>query len=349
MEKRHYYSVDIVKTVCAVFIIFIHTEPLSSVNGQLNSLLVNCVCRIAVPFFFISSGFFLFSKCGVKNPDMTAVKGYVKRILFLYLIWSAVYFPFTALKILYPENGETAFSVFAGWLKNMIFSAGYGFLWYLPATVVAAALTAAFLKSGMGINKIIFIALALYCVGLCGQSYYGLVRLIPFPEGFLNAVKSVYDIFGTTRNGIFEGFIFIVLGARLSESENAGRFKNNMLLFAAFMLLLTAEFVFVGKMKWHLEYDMYLFLIPAAYFLFRSAISFDKPLASKHLRLLRPYSSLFYFVHMLPIELYCIFTKRPYTNSVLMFFIAFIPTVIISTLIIFVSEKKHFGFLKKIC
>lgn len=299
--KKQYYSVDMIKIICALLIICIHTSPLSSLSGRLNSLLVNCICRIAVPFFFIASGFFLFSKSGVETSETGVIKAYLKRMLFLYLFWSAVYFPFTALNMAYPPIGETALSVFLNWLKNMVFSAGFGFLWYLPASIAA--------------------------------------------------VSSVYSFIGTTRNGVFEGIVFIALGAELSQRAadgSLGSFKRNIFGFAVSSVLLAAEFVFVGKMKWHLEYDMYLFLIPAAYFLFRSALSFSEPPSFAGARLLRPYSSLIYFIHMLPIELYCIFTPLSYTNSVAMFFIALIPTLLLSSLIIYVSEKRRFEFLKKI-
>lgn len=348
MKKQYYYSIDIVKVICAVFIICIHTSPLSDLSEPLNSLLVNCICRIAVPFFFISSGFFLFLKCGTENPKTDIVKNYLKRILLLYLIWSAVYFPFTALQMVFPKDGETALSVFLNWLKNMVFSAGFGFLWYLPATVVAVLIVTVLLKIGININKVILIGLILYCIGLCGQSYFGLVRMIPFNESFLRIISSAYNIIGTTRNGIFEGIVFIALGAKLSQKENTGTFKKNVLYLAISVCLLTAEFIFVGKMKWHLEYDMYLFLIPAAYFLLCSALCSTKPFTSVRLKYIRPYSSLIYFIHMLPIEIYCIFTRLPHTNSFAMFFIALIPTLILSSAIIFISEKNHFKFLKKL-
>ena len=61
--------------------------------------------------------------------------------------WSAVYFPFTAARIYRNRGTGAALSIFLDWLKNMVFSAGYGFLWYLPPRR-RPCLPSAFAKKG---------------------------------------------------------------------------------------------------------------------------------------------------------------------------------------------------------
>ena len=360
MEKRRFYGVDIIKVLCAVMIVCLHTDVLSSFNPQINSLFVNCICRVAVPFFFVASGFFLFCKMSLDNLNFLYIKKYLKRILKLYLLWSLVYFPFTALKMITSEK-EAALKIFLSWLKNMVFSAGYGFLWYLPATIVAILIVTLLLKSGVKINGVLVIGFVLYCIGLCGQSYFGLVKQIPHTKEFENVVKTVYDFIVTTRNGVFEGVIFIALGAKISQQKNKqglkaekeltpkNGLKTSVIGLAVSFVLLVFEFFIVSKMEWRLEYDMYMFLIPAAYFLFKTALNINIKVNDfniKYLKLLRPYSSLIYFIHMIFIEFYCILTRVKYTNSLLMFLIGFIPTVIVATLIIALSKNEHFKFLK---
>lgn len=44
--------------------------------------------------------------------------------------------------------------------------------------------------------------------------------------------------------------------------------------------LLSVEFITVSKMGWRLEYDMYLFLIPCAYYLLKCALCLEGKLKS---------------------------------------------------------------------
>lgn len=295
MLKKHYYcAIDIVKAICAVLIVFIHTSPFESVNVRLNSLAVNYLARIAVPFFFISSGFLLFSKMKIEEPDFKTIGRYIKKLLVMYLFWSAVYFPFTALQMLYSR--QNALKIFLNWLKNMVFTAGYGVLWYLPATVVAVGAVAFMLKKGLRINIVVAIGFILYLIGLCGQSYYGLFIKIPHPAFLGEAIRKFYSLIVTTRNGVFEGIIFIALGAKLSKQENLGSFRKACAGFLISMLLFLGEFVFVSKMQWRLGYDMYLCLIPCAYFLLKASL-LCKAECNKA-GLFRQYSSLIYFTHM---------------------------------------------------
>lgn len=348
MERKYYPTIDIVKIICAVLIVFIHASPLETVNGTLNSLLVNYISRIAVPFFFISSGFLLFGKTDIKNPDKNTVKKYLKRILFLYLIWSAVYFPFTLIQIYHSETLPQAWGVLLNWAKNMVVSAGFGFLWYLPATIVAVAIVYFLLKRGAGLNTVLFIGVILYCIGLCGQSYFGLVSQIPFSDGFKSAVKAFHDFIVTTRNGVFEGVIFIALGAKLSQKKDFGSTKRAAAEFILSMFFLGLEFAFVSKMDWQLHYDMYIFLIPAAYCLLKLTLCINSKIDMKKIKFLRPYSSLIYFTHMIPTEIIHIVLRGRKMSSPLLFSIVFITTIAISTAIVFASRTKKLAFLKKI-
>lgn len=348
MKKPYYPAIDIVKIVCAFLIVFIHTSPLESVNGALNSFLVNCVCRVAVPFFFISSGFLLFGRAGTVAPDGKTVSRYLKRILTLYLIWSAVYFPYTLLRMHWRRSVSGAVEVFLNWLKNMFFTAGYGLLWYLPSTIVAVAVVWFLLKRGLKTDTIVVIGAVLYCIGLCGQSYFGLVSMIPFPDAFRRAVKTVFDFIVTTRNGLFEGVILIALGAKLSEKKDFGSLGKALTGFFVSALLFCGEFVAVSKLGWRLGFDMYIFIVPCAYFMLKTALCAKIEIRPKALEFLRPYSILIYFTHMIPIELFTLFFPNTEINSVLMCFSVIAVTLLLDTAIIFASRTAKLGFLKKI-
>ena len=99
----------------------IHTEPFSFNIWMDRGL--GLFTRLAVPFFFVATGFLLFNGKVGKEKAV----GYIKRILILYVIWGLAYlfinYVNTIQKILYQT-----------------FISGIGHLWYLKATIVAVAL-----------------------------------------------------------------------------------------------------------------------------------------------------------------------------------------------------------------
>lgn len=280
--------------------------------------------------------------------DKGIVLGYIKRILKLYLVWSVVYFPFTVLEMLKSSNIKIAVLILLNWAKNMVFSAGYGFLWYLPATAVAVAAVSFLINKRVSINRIIVLGSFLYLIGLCGQSYAGLVNMIPFPAWFRTAAGNVLQFTVTTRNGVFEGIIFIALGARLACKKDSGSLRSAAVAFAVSMLGFIAEFIFVSKVKWQLEYDMYLLLVPASYFLAKTVLLANIRVSRSSAENMRALSSLIYFTHMLFAEAFSILTPYDNVNSLLAFFIVIIPTICFDTVIMVLSQTGKLRFLKNI-
>ena len=59
MEKKLFRGIDLAKFVASFLVVALHFPPLADLSGDLSVLLTNGVTRIAVPFFFCCSGFFL--------------------------------------------------------------------------------------------------------------------------------------------------------------------------------------------------------------------------------------------------------------------------------------------------
>ena len=49
---------DWFRVVCAVLVVTIHTSPLETVSPDADWLLTRVIARIAVPFFFMATGYF---------------------------------------------------------------------------------------------------------------------------------------------------------------------------------------------------------------------------------------------------------------------------------------------------
>ena len=135
-KKKHYNCVDLFKFISALLVVSIHIPPFESYNHVINYGFENYLARIAVPFFFVASGYFLFRKTSYKRFDTNVLLIYVWKIFRLYLVWTVIYFPW-ALKmfILKDEKGI----VYGGlnWIRTFLFTGSFIQLWYLNATIVA--------------------------------------------------------------------------------------------------------------------------------------------------------------------------------------------------------------------
>ena len=95
MEKhiQSYPMIDVMKIFMVIMVIALHANPLSDYSFWGNYMITQCLTRVAVPFFFIAAGFFLFRKMTLESLDGAAVRSYVICILRLYCIWCLIYLP----------------------------------------------------------------------------------------------------------------------------------------------------------------------------------------------------------------------------------------------------------------
>lgn len=271
-EKKNYNGVDLMKLVCAIMVFIIHLQPFrGEVTGfakYINFGLQQYLCRLAVPFYFVSSGFFLFKKMPLYKTDKEIIKAYCYKILRLMGIWYV-----------------------------LLFWGGTGHLWYLGATVIAIILVSLCFYARIKLGYIYTIAGVLYVIGLLGDSYHGMIASWENITIIRWIFKGYAIAFHTTRNGVFMGFIFVLMGATLSNCKIRMKAKTAIMGLVISMLFLFAEVFLLKYNDIPIEYNMYVFLLPATFFFFCFAICVelkDRPIY-KHLRNI---SVIIYFSHL---------------------------------------------------
>lgn len=213
--SENYNILDLTKFVFAFAVIAIHTHLLDGLEGNFVAAL-RIVENLAVPFFFIVSGFFLGGKISVVN-EFEVYKHYICRFLKMYMIWCFVYLPINIYYelIVYKFSlGFTVFDLIRGWL--LVGENPYSWpLWYLLASAVAVLLIYIFRKFKCRFPIILLCSLVLFVIGYCYTTYHDvLYNLNPF----LHNIMLLYDkTFRTTRNGFFEGLTYIILGLLLAR------------------------------------------------------------------------------------------------------------------------------------
>ena len=96
VERKTYYALDVAKFISAFLVVCIHTGPLLDVDATGNFILVQILARLAVPFFFVASGFLFFRKLDFKREyndyeNKTQLKHYLWRLCKIYIIWTILY------------------------------------------------------------------------------------------------------------------------------------------------------------------------------------------------------------------------------------------------------------------
>ena len=352
--KKNYNGIDAAKFVCSLLVIAIHISPLGADKNQLltylNYGIQKYIARIAVPFFFISSGYFLFKKTSIQEYEINHAKKYIIKILRLYLLWTLIYMPISIYAIV--KDNEGILHGIWEYSRNVLFVGSYPHLWYLRALIVATIIISLFLYRRKNPNKILVIAFVLYLIGVFGNAWS--VVLLPLKQSIptiWRLLKTIGKVMVTTRNGLLFGFFFMSLGMSFSYYGNRIKKETALTGFILSMILLGGEVLFLKYNYKHIyEYDMYIFLAPSAYFLFSFCEQAEMK-DSKIYKTLRIMGSLVYFIHLWVafalINGYKIF-KMDLDNTVFYFISVTLITLIISYLIYRLSMKEKYKMLQKL-
>ena len=128
-QAVNYAGIDDFRILAAVMVIAIHTAPFSGVSQSLDFLLTYCVGRVAVPFFLMTTGFFVLGSWKKSvYADNSKVIRFIKKTLFLYAVSVVLYLPVNFY------SGELPRSA-GGFISMLFFDGTFYHLWYFPAVM----------------------------------------------------------------------------------------------------------------------------------------------------------------------------------------------------------------------
>lgn len=249
-SSRTYKGIEIFRVVAAFLVVAIHTSPLAGYSGTADFVFTRVIARVAVPFFFMVTGYFVLSKG-------TGVRRFLKKTAIIYAASAALYLPINV----YAGHLQ-------GWglldlVQQVFFEGTFYHLWYLPAALLGAWLTSLLMRrTSRGVCAAI--VTALYVLGLLGDSYWGLIEGVP---GVSSAYNALFALMGYTRNGLFFAPMFMFLGAemRMAKRRSVGFEAAGLVLSFALML---AEALNARAQGWQRHDSMYVLLPFVMYFLF---------------------------------------------------------------------------------
>ncbi len=280
-ENKNYAGIDYFRFIAALLVIAIHTSPLASFSETGDFILTRIIARVAVPFFLMTSGFFLISRYTYNAEKLSA---FVKKTALIYGAVILIYIPVNIYNGYFKMD-----NLLPNIIKDIVFDGTLYHLWYLSASIMGAVI-AWYLVKKFNYPKALTAASILYLIGLFGDSYYGITEKI----SCLNSLYSyIFQVTDHTRNGIFFAPVFFIIGGFIADNRPQIAFGKSIRGFAVSFALMSGEAFVLHHFDLQRHDSMYVFLLPCMYFLFRAILYFK----GKRLVTLRTASLIIYIIH----------------------------------------------------
>ena len=342
-NKVNYQNLDILKYLSAILIMILHLRPFINFSDQLDLAFNNIITRICVPIFFIITGYFVAKK--EKNNE-NYIKDYIKKTIPLYLVWSLLYIPviigtiiqylpiineyLTKINLTLPLLIILLVLLFpVVILIALCYTGIYYHLWYFPA-IIFSLLVLEKWKKKFKVKYLLVFSFILLLFGAT-ETYYGVL-----PLSIKELLSYYYNIFFTTRNFLFFGLFYVVLGYFMGTQEKAySKYCFVKLIISFFLLILEAILLHDTN---RLNSNILLSCVPLTYYLFISVIYITNNIQLKFQ--FGNLSKYYYFIHPMIIFITSLLFKDisnyPYLNILIVLLI----THIISILIIKLKNKN---------
>lgn len=212
-----------------MFVVSIHTDPFRDTGayGNVINFLIDSSARFAVPFFFMTSGYFFAFKTAHNDPRSYFIKR-VTTISSIYVFGVFLSFPVFLTGNVVRAGAENRDVLSSAVLKLTEFAIPvdllyYGnsiseILWFLPALIFSLALVHLFIS----INKtkyLVPVSICFHVIGLLGASYTMFVD-VPFES----------------RDALFFGFFYTTLGYYIYAHDWQPRADRSTLYLGATLL-----------------------------------------------------------------------------------------------------------------
>ena len=246
--KRN-YSLDFMKFFCITAIVCIHLAPFS---GSKLGIIINTLCRVALPLIFICSGYLFLSKFSKEHS-----KKYFYKMLKLFIISNILYLVLLIFINILFHNGirSTIYYYFSN-LKLTDFYYGDGMiefhLWYLTAMVLIVPIIHFIINYNL-INKILILS-----------GMLNILSIFIYNCGYLK----------NNRDAIFFALFYCTLGMYLKTKEELIREKlknkiNWIYILFIFLFTLTSLIErFIYDSVFIKTGDIYISTIPLSILIF---------------------------------------------------------------------------------
>ena len=297
---KKYNSIDILRLLCAVMVVAIHTEPLTEYHNLSGYFATYIFPRLGVPFFFAVSGYFYIN--GLLQGKKLFLK-YIKRLLAIYTIWSLIYYLVDFLQVIRNHGSIREYAERS--INNFFLSGSHYHLWFFPTLIFCVIVATLFRKR---LTLLSVISLLFYGIGCLAGAYYKLGSKIPFIHSLYNS-----DQLETVRRNLLMGLPFFLLGyiiIKLYPKLDKIKSKVLILAFCLIFALFLAE-IFIGKaLNLQANIIMTVFLYPLLALVLILCLRYPLPQWELTARFCKVSANFMYYSH----PLYMFIMSRAFTR-----------------------------------
>jgi surface polysaccharide O-acyltransferase-like enzyme len=342
-------AVDVMKFICAIFVVIIHAPPLLSYNETANFILVEIIARIAVPFFFVCAGYFFFRKINIQNgkieiniKNFKPLKKFIKHLLTIYAFWTVFYLIWWVS--LWYNGGYLTLANMKGYVFSIFLSGSYYHLWYIVALIYGMVFTF-FLLRNVKVKLVIVMAAIFYLIGTYTYSY----TWITSDNYLIDLFIKFYGFLGSISVGLFRAFPYLIMGLVFSKYKIKIPLPLSAILSVICFLLMGLEVWFL-KSSGNSSRFSYVLLTGVTLFFIFNTVSKIKLKYKPLYPLLRKLSSIIYFVHPMFININGLILLHYFNNknSAILFISVLVCVILFSAGLIKLSQVKNFNKLKSV-
>lgn len=327
-ENINYDLIDILKFFFACCVVMIHTQLSSKIENGL--YLQEILFRLAVPFFYVTSGYLF------KKTTVIELKKVLKKLGIIYILGSLVYMFLTYFKY---DFGYTF--IFDQTLRILFLSAD-NVMWFIGSLMFSIVLVFHIGKNKKRIIISLVIAFILYLFGLFFTTY----SFIPKNNFFNELSTYLSKIFYANRNPIFSGYLYFGIGYFIGQfcKDYKINLKQLLILVPIDLVLLVLETKLIHQNITSLiEYDFLIMHIPTI-ILILLIVKNIKSLPINTIKI-RKVSMIMYYIHIAILFLYQYLINKRYIriniNSKKLDLLVLITSIVVSWLInIFINYRR---------
>jgi peptidoglycan/LPS O-acetylase OafA/YrhL len=297
-SDRDIKGIDFVKFLMAMAVVAIHTRPFEGVNNAAFRQIWDALVNLAVPYFFIASGFLLYSKvnkAAERDAQRFVIKQYTIRIARLYLYWTALFLPLTLWYNV--TNDASALKDLLVFIRG-VFLVGDNFyswpLWYLLSMTYSLILIYWLSHKNKTLSSIVLISAGVFLVSI-------LLNWVMDAESSNVWIQRIGELVKVTLKGgrLFSGMLYLMIGALFATRK--------VQLQKGMVVLL----VLVGAVSqlWKLPIvSPFLYvLLPSVLFYVSLRLKMN---VLRYNYFFRKSSTVMYFTHMMVFFLYALIFKQ---------------------------------------
>lgn len=326
MERRKYNSLDICKILMAICVVAIHTHPFEHCTTIIVNNIYDSFVRMAVPFFFLSSGFLLaqkFETAFTSSKNIATARKYLLKIVKMYVVWTVVYLPMALYHFI--SSGKGALKSVLLYIRGFVFVGeqyNSWHLWYLLSTIYALVFILILLYLKVSPKKAITFSSIIFLISI-GIDYLSAYtgNSNTFIELFIKMIKVSI---GSGR--ILTGLFYLPLGCFLVQKQPNLKVSWSMLV-SGYLLN-----VFVQNSYWS---SFFVAISSIGLFCVINTIALPD---SRVYPFVRKMSTIIYFLHMYVWSFYYALIYGEKTYGVDCFLVTIVICLAVSAVTVTVTE-----------